>query len=109
MNNSEIMKLTRDELDLAVANLLKINVVFEKEVPYLKGYIIPDSYSHRGDPNVLYSPSTNWQQGGKLIEEYKISIEASSEGWEAVLKNSGNWMFGNTALEAAMRALVMSK
>ena len=53
----------------------------------------------------VYSPSTNWSQGGPIIEREKISVEYTDEGWESY----DPVMRGRTALEAAMRCYVASK
>lgn len=64
-----------------------------------------------------YAPSTDWAQGGPLIEKYRLEIVFSgsrSEGWECVK----NWCYaevddtypvGETHLIAACRAIVEAK
>ena len=69
----------------------------------------------------MFMPSTNWQQGGELIEKYEIDIAFGMgtpkyEGMVTALKhdvpnpdfyNHGMW-FGKTPLIAAMRCIVAS-
>ena len=56
------------------------------------------------DEQVLYSPSTDWAQGGVIIEGEQLSIECiDSERWLC------GWSEGATPLTAAMRCYVASK
>jgi hypothetical protein len=55
---------------------------------------------------IHYSPSTNWAQGGPIIEREKISVEYTGVGiWEGY----DPVMTGQTFLETAMRCFVASK
>jgi len=55
-----------------------------------------------------YSPSTDWAQGGQIIERELISIEQSDKyGWIASRK--GPCSIGPTPLVAAMRCYVARK
>lgn len=61
-----------------------------------------------------YAPSTEWRQGGPLIEREKIMIAWNDGHWIAgasdhVDQPEGRISKGSTALEAAMRAFVQSK
>lgn len=59
-----------------------------------------------------YSPSTDWAQGGPIIEREEISVTApmdGPEGWKASPPGAGRSMRGTTPLIAAMRAYVASK
>lgn len=61
-----------------------------------------------------YSPSTNWNQGGLIIENSKITIEfISTIGWRAALdfldEPQSESIGCDTALIAAMRCYVASK
>ena len=76
-------------------------------------------------PGAVYAPSTNWGQGGPIIEAknieirrtFNVSCEGSfsdPEGWAAVRHTYGGAINppisrGNTALIAAMRCYVLSK
>lgn len=61
----------------------------------------------------VYSPSSDWSQGGPIIERERMIIwpdngtNKGSEGWEAELGNC--WFTGPTPLIAAMRCYVASK
>ena len=63
-----------------------------------------------------YRPSTDWSQGGPLIEKYKLEIVQAGHGFACVK----SWVFscydvdelhpeGSTHLIAAMRAIVAAK
>jgi len=59
-----------------------------------------------------YFPSTNWQQGGPLIEKYNIELQTSGDGlWCASLwpPENNDLIGGETPLIAAMRCIVASK
>lgn len=63
-----------------------------------------------------YSPSTNWTQGGPIIERERIRVTPmppgrESEGWVAGIydKVESYGMQGQTALIVAMRCYVASK
>ena len=100
------------ELDHAVAEKLGLltpgNFLYRAPEP---GY--SSSLSLWGNDNRRhgwhrYSPSTNWEQGGPLIEKYEITVEyhpATSEWWARVGQMvcvSGE----PTPLAAAMQALI---
>lgn len=55
-----------------------------------------------------YSPSTDWAQGGPIIEREKIELRYSNTGVYASYYVGGTW-FGSTPLIAAMRCYVASK
>ena len=83
-----------------------------------KGWVEDDEGGFQMDD---YSPSTNWQQGGPLIEEHgilvqPISVQLSSPmtvtKWGAFVKFFGSEVDeyeGSTPLIAAMRCIVSSK
>ena len=59
-----------------------------------------------------FNPSTNWAQGGPIIEREKISVWARSTDFAAEAFNEGREGFveeGPTPLVAAMRCYVASK
>ena len=67
-----------------------------------------------GVPCVPYTPSTDWAQGGPIIEREKISVNPSSlpcNDWIADTKkiNEKTHQYGLTPLIAAMRCYVASK
>jgi hypothetical protein len=55
-----------------------------------------------------FTPSTNWAQGGPIIEREKITLSDMGNGWAAGL-NGTLAHFGYTPLIAAMRCFVSSK
>jgi hypothetical protein len=66
----------------------------------------------------LDSPSTDWAQGGPIIERERISVDTAPlhDGWIAVtsvgcyaLPNGRHYADGSTPLIAAMRCYVASK
>jgi hypothetical protein len=56
-----------------------------------------------------YAPSTNWEQGGPIVEREKMQIYASASQWTASDFFGKTQTFGPTPLIAAMRCLVASK
>ena len=62
-------------------------------------------------PSMSYSPSTDWSQGGPIIEREKINLETRDDPdgfyWVALVPNHRG--DGPTALIAAMRCFVASK
>lgn len=109
-------ELTGAALDWAVAKC-------EGESPS----VIPNGHYNSGkvvigwkpslDDHIYAEYSTDWAQGGPIIEkikgfELKIWLESESNSrCEAHIHNcEGNWIeFGSTPLEAAMRCYVASK
>jgi hypothetical protein len=62
--------------------------------------------------DIQYTPSTNWAQGGPIIERQRISTQTTEDYWDADLTTeSGAFIqsIGDTPLVAAMRAYVASK
>jgi hypothetical protein len=71
-----------------------------------------DSLRHDQDGD--YSPSTDWSQGGPIIEREGISVDRAGLAWTADLSDSvGGYIehteSGPTPLIAAMRCYVASK
>jgi hypothetical protein len=61
-------------------------------------------------PLHVCTPSTNWAQGGPIIEREGIAIWIRyDEGWKALMKAFDEDMSGETPLIAAMRCYVKSK
>jgi hypothetical protein len=52
--------------------------------------------------------STDWAQGGSIIEREKITLEWTGENWCAYIRHDAE-EFGPTPLIAAMRCYVASK
>jgi hypothetical protein len=59
-------------------------------------------------PEGSYTPSTDWAQGGPIIEREKITQEWTGEDWMAYIRHDDEF-FGPTPLIAAMRCYVASK
>ncbi len=65
--------------------------------------------------SMTFLPSSNWAQGGPIIEREKISTECKHDGWWAASyqynysDTKEHLMLGDTALIAAMRCYVASK
>ena len=103
-------ELTGDALDWAVAKALGMHVW-----PTRGGWFTFDSdaYSeYRNDYNddklQSFRPSTNWAQGGAIIEREGISLYLYSDSeWNAHL--GGKEYCATTPLIAAMRCYVASK
>jgi hypothetical protein len=53
--------------------------------------------------------STDWSQGGPIIEREKIAVDFDHDCWNAAPYKAGFYVTGETALIAAMRAFVYSK
>jgi hypothetical protein len=60
-----------------------------------------------------YTPSSDWAQGGPIIERERINIYATPTGWDACrdtdMLNFSKIRIGPTPLIAAMRCYVASK
>jgi len=104
-------ELTGDALDWAVAEALGMHVW-----PTRGGWFTFDSdaYSeYRNDYNddklQSFRPSTNWAQGGPIIERERIELRGDGDdGWIAC-DNLNPEQTGTTPLIAAMRCYVASK
>ena len=107
--------LTGVALDWAVAKCEGVAVVISGAGRYQKICYVPKgkrSYYH-------YTPSTNWKQGGPIIEEKEIGTRRNapcSRGreWEATPSITakgagGRWGYGPTPLLAAMRCYCCSE
>jgi len=57
-----------------------------------------------------YKPSTDWAQGGAIIEREMLTVTpAKHAGWQAFAWPKTRAIWGDTPLEAAMRCYVASK
>jgi hypothetical protein len=91
-------ELTRHALDWAVA---RVEFVGTLPLRIVSGVI----YTVEGDN---WNPSTDWAQGGPIIEREKISVLAPVRGlWRS--RKNGRTQYGPTPLIAAMRCYVASK
>ena len=89
-------------LDWAVAKCLPddtVRIYFEEETGeklFLDDWEVPE-----------FSPSTDWAQGGPIIEREKMTLEWTGEDWMAYIRHDEEY-FGPTPLIAAMRCYVAS-
>ena len=104
----KVSELQGAALDWAVA---LIEYPEWKEQGYLE--VFPHDLSF--DDGTTYNPSTNWEQGGPIIERERISIEDCQDGaglyWEAtrIEPPAVSEARSPTPLIAAMRCYVASK
>lgn len=64
----------------------------------------------KSNPLVQWSPTTDWAQGGPIIEREGITVtKANSKGWTAQDYTMHFWGTGPTPLVAAMRCYVAGK
>ena len=100
-------ELTGAALDWAVANCEGHNV-FIKHAPVQVMYT-----PERKRSWYIYRPSTNWSQGGPIIEREAITVSEGSPvvglDWMACDRGSTHIQHGPTYLIAAMRCYVASK
>jgi hypothetical protein len=100
-------ELTGAALDWAVAQCESYPVSMSKT-----GYLIfCDPLIQCGPRGTQYSPSTNWSQGGPIIERELITIQpvVRPDGWMARTQRQDSVWEGPTPLIAAMRCYVVSK
>ena len=60
------------------------------------------------DDCVDFKPTTNWAQGGPIIEREGIALGQTADGWEATC-DGDVYVYGKTPLVAAMRCYVFSE
>ena len=96
-------ELTGAALDWAVAKCEDLEHYFEDGLVCLKGQPF--------DTHWLYwTPSTDWAQGGRIIEREKIELFMRDEKWFAYSSLSRpEDFYGETPLIAAMRCYVASE
>jgi len=91
------------ELDRQVAEVL--GLVFHSE-GWEPGNMYEDSEGRTIGLCSEFSPSTNWSQGGPLIEKYEIVVQSyGPDFWKANIPGLES-SIGRTYLSAAMKALV---
>ena len=59
----------------------------------------------------IFNPSTDWAQGGPIIERWMIDCDTYRHGWRAArhVSTTPTYGYGPTPLIAAMRCYVASK
>ena len=113
MKTIKVAEATERQLDWLVAKCegLKLhhNALLGgqiKEGWWVSGYYIdPNNWI----PLSLLNYSTNWSQGGQIIEREGISIYRMTSDWSAAYNPSGAAQDGPTPLIAAMRCFCCSK
>lgn len=68
------------------------------------GYVMTGGYDGRRPE--WYSPSTNWAQGGPLIEKYNLDIDKIGPAQWLATDNGDTYGIGDTPLQAICRAVV---
>ena len=94
-----------------------IGAALDWAVAKSEGWHIADDYwisdpreAGTGQPLSDFNPSTDWSQGGPIIEREKIQIKENGFGhWFAKKFINDGWVRGKTPLLAAMRSYVLSK
>jgi hypothetical protein len=100
-------ELTGAALDWAVAKCERLSVRWDTDED---AFIY---FDREEGANREWSPSTNWAQGGPIIERERIPIGPQFKQWWAgrcdVMDDDNNGRTGATPLIAAMRCYVASK
>jgi hypothetical protein len=79
-------------------------------MPVHMTYDIPFDTGPSGDEDGdFFEPSSKWSHGGPLIEREGIWLSKVGPVWRANVGDMGMTYFGETALQAAMRAYVAFK
>jgi hypothetical protein len=113
MMKKRVAELEGAQLDWAV-------VIASGKKPRLYGAGVqfhnPDLDHDLGEPWLHARPSTDWAQGGQIIERERLHIvpahsKKGPDGWAAFPDSDGadRVQYGETALIASMRAFVSSK
>ena len=104
MLTSEITSL---QLDWAVAKCEGAGSALVETYSRGAVLLLGDATDHC-DAGDHFHPSTNWAQGGPIIEREKIELEYGGPEWWACIKADEDFS-GTTPLIAAMRCYVASK
>ena len=105
MRTSELLGA---ELDWAVAKCEGATEEWRSDAPFLwDGVACIRIDGH----DVNYRPSTDWAQGGPIIEREKLDVFCSGNVWDASTgdRHPNEIRTGSTPLIAAMRCYVASK
>ena len=97
-----VNELSGDALDLEVAKIEYTNPVTIGDSTLMVFKDVPFDYH----------PSTNWAQGGPIIERECIDLQyqgGETDVWAADMFNADSMVYGDTPLIAAMRCYVASK
>lgn len=98
------------KLDWAVAKAVDVEIRIDRP----KGSPHPVAYCvFFGKDGGLCSPSTDWRQGGSLIERLKVAIVyhngSDKTPMASTPESAPSFQSGDTVLVAAMRAIVAAK
>lgn len=102
----KVSELSGAALDWAVSEAVDVPVVRRSGGMHCEIALI------NVNDNKLWSPSTDWSQGGPLIERFGIMLvnpESDDGYWEASPQDNPEWQDGDTPLIAACRAIIMGK
>jgi hypothetical protein len=127
----KISELTGTALDWAVAKCMTGGEIFQSGrvahavvLHVVGGTTAPYFVKDSGVVRCAFEPSTNWAQGGPIIERERVTVakgnsiyfpQGNENGdyyedlWIARLNPSDPWTHGPTPLVAAMRCYVASK
>jgi hypothetical protein len=106
----KVSELKDEQLDFWVAKAGKLDVVLRTYSGVKQVFLAPLPYQEF--PDERYSPSTDWSQGGPIIEREKIDsiYHQDAKLWQCSMFGRGHIQaFGNSKLIAAMRCYVASK
>ena len=104
------INLTGAALDWAVAKCESIEVSGNKHGLIFNALLTLGHISRGQSSHQAYSPSSNWAQGGPIIERERIQTAyTNAEGWRAEGWSYICVSYGPTPLIAAMRCYVASK
>lgn len=104
MDKVKVSELTGAALDWAVAKCEGIELIDGRY-----NRLLVDGRMSRGQEMMaLYKPSTNWAQGGPIIERERINLWNEGYEWEAS-RYGEHIIWGETPLIAAMRCYVAYK
>lgn len=103
------IELTGPALDWAVARCENAGAAMVETHSRGRVLLLADTTEYN-EPGETYSPSTNWAQGGPIIEREGITISRGFGGgyWWAVHDKNELEVHGPTPLVAAMRCYVAS-
>ena len=110
MKTIKVSEATKIQLDWLVAKLTEAKVTLDTSLPCYPLLVIEGEEDQVDDFYAGYSPSTDWSQGGPIIERERIAVQSPNDkGWYATDYMFKTYESGPTPLIAAMRCYVTSK
>lgn len=82
---------------------IKVSEATERQIDWLTAWCTGVSWDVAFKGHYTYKPSTDWSQGGPIIEREKMGVFPTHDGWAAGMQS------GPTPLIAAMRCYVANK